>query len=362
MTLTLIERLNAILQLENYLALVITALATWVFYLLALRAISEERHRIFKRQFRRLSIKITIFSFIYALYQALKTQFIGGFDLEPVSIYIGIAAVFLAALLLIEILKTAAFEYFFSMSRKEGVPLLLVNVSSLILSLMIAGWLATTLLDLQLASLLTTSAVLSIVLGLALQDTLGNLFAAISLQIDKPFELDDWIEIKTGDEKISGQVKEISWRGTVLLAVTDEYITIPNRMIAQCQIVNFSGKQRPFYRGYFFRIPFGSDLAKVKSILLDSVREIPGVSSASPSLAIVTDTTDSWITLKVVYPITNYGSQYLIADQFYSNALKNLEALGIRLASPRLRLRLDAQSDVSPSICISPSSGIKSER
>ena len=41
-------------------------------------------------------------------------------------------------------------------------------------------------------SLLTTSALLTAVIGLSLQDTLGNLFAAISLQIDKPFELDDW--------------------------------------------------------------------------------------------------------------------------------------------------------------------------
>lgn len=355
MTLTLIDRFNSILQLENYLTLVVAALATWGFYLLGLRAISEERHRIFRRQFRALSIKTTIFSFTYAGYHALRA--LDRIELDQLSIYAGTAAVFLAALLLIEILKTAAFEYFFTMSRKDGVPLLLVNVSSLILSLLIAGWLATTLLDLQLASLLTTSAVLSIVLGLALQDTLGNLFAAISLQIDKPFELDDWIELKTGDDKIAGQVKEISWRGTVLLAVTDEYITIPNRMIAQCQIVNFSGKIKPFYRGYFFRIPFGSDLEKIKSILLQTVSEVPGVSSESPSLAIVTDTTESWITLKVVYPITNYGSQYLIADTFYSKALTKLDSLGIRLAGPRLRVQ--GTSDEGPSVCFSQPTEIK---
>ena len=42
--------------------------------------------------------------------------------------------------------------------------------------------------------------------------------------------------------------------------VTEEYITLPNRLIAQCQIVNFSGRLRPFYRGYFFRIPFSTFL------------------------------------------------------------------------------------------------------
>jgi small-conductance mechanosensitive channel len=133
-------------------------------------------------------------------------------------------------------------EYFFFYSKKAGVPLLLVNIASLILFLIICAWAMTYFFDVKVTSVLATSAVLTIVLGLAMQETLGNLFAAISLQIDKPFAMDDWIELHHNGEIIAGQVKELSWRATLLQSMTDEMITIPNRTISQWQIINFSGK------------------------------------------------------------------------------------------------------------------------
>lgn len=335
---TTLKKLNSLLILENYLALALAGFAAWIFYVVLMKSISAERHDIFRKLFRALAAQITVFSFFYAAHQALVSWPIEEFVSTQISLYLAFTTVILGGFLVIQVLRIVAFEYFFFASPRAGVPKLLINVCSLLLSLFIFGWLATSILDLQITSILTTSAVVSIVLGLALQDTLGNLFAAISLQIDKPFELDDWIELKNGDEKISGQVKELSWRATVLLAVTEEYITLPNRLIAQCQIVNFSGRLRPFYRGYFFRIPFSTSVADAKTALRKAISEIPEILSDPPSLIIITETTDSWVTLKVVYALTNYGSQYVIADKFYEAALRNLADAKIHLASPRLAI------------------------
>ena len=60
--------------------------------------------------------------------------------------------------------------------------------------------------------LLTTTAVGAVVLGFALQDTLGNLFAGLAIQVEKPFRVGHWIQI--GDRE--GQVQEITWRATKL--------------------------------------------------------------------------------------------------------------------------------------------------
>ena len=60
--------------------------------------------------------------------------------------------------------------------------------------------------------LLTTSAVGAVVVGFALQDTLGNLFAGLAIQIEKPFRVGQWMQI--GDRE--GQVQEITWRATKL--------------------------------------------------------------------------------------------------------------------------------------------------
>ena len=60
--------------------------------------------------------------------------------------------------------------------------------------------------------LLTTSAVGAVVVGFALQDTLGNLFAGLAIQIEKPFRVGQWMQV--GDRE--GQVQEITWRATKL--------------------------------------------------------------------------------------------------------------------------------------------------
>ena len=91
---------------------------------------------------------------------------------------------------------------------RAGVPVLLVNLFSLLLSAVIGFWMMTGIFEFNLAPLLATSAVFSIVLGLALQDTLGNLFAGVALQLDKPYEMGAAIEVTTSSQKWVGQVRK----------------------------------------------------------------------------------------------------------------------------------------------------------
>ena len=67
--------------------------------------------------------------------------------------------------------------------------------------------------DVNLGALFTTSAIFGVILGLALQDTLGNFFAGISLQADRPFQVGDVIMV--GAEKHTGVVEEITWRAVI---------------------------------------------------------------------------------------------------------------------------------------------------
>jgi len=281
---------------------------------------------------------VVLFGIAFGLHKGLRTSDLLVESFPEISVYSGFLAIILGSVVVILTLKIIAYDFFFFKSMRAGVPLLLFNVFSLVLSLLIFGWILASFFNVQLTSVLITSAVLTIVLGLALQDTLGNLFAAISLQIDKPFELDDWIELKNENEKIAGQVKELSWRSTILLAITEEYITIPNRMLAQWQIVNFSARLRPFYRGYYFRIPFESSIETARAALLKAISTIPEACATPAPLVIVTETTDSWVLLKAIYAITDYGSQYVIADRFYASALDELAKSGIVLAKNRLQL------------------------
>jgi small-conductance mechanosensitive channel/CRP-like cAMP-binding protein len=84
--------------------------------------------------------------------------------------------------------------------------------------------------------LLATSAVGAVVVGFALQDTLGNLFAGLAIQIEKPFRVGHWISIG-GNE---GQVEEVTWRATKLRTKNGQFLIVPNSIISKDAILNYS--------------------------------------------------------------------------------------------------------------------------
>lgn len=228
------------------------------------------------------------------------------------------------------------FEYLFFRSMTAGVPILLVNIFTLVLSLIIGIWLLNAIFSFRLMPLVATSAVFSIVLGLALQDTLGNLFSGIALQLDKPFSIGDWIEIFTGNQKLTGLVTEITWRATVLVSVTDEIITIPNRLVSQSQVNNYAAKTGPIIRSQTFRIPYGTPIKNAKAILIKSIGSVKGIRKLPEPIVIVTESAESWITMKLIYYIDDFGRQFLINDEVLTCTLDALNKEKILLAPQRL--------------------------
>ncbi len=228
--------------------------------------------------------------------------------------------------------------WLFANSAREGVPLLLVDLFSVGATLVAFAALVHRVFLIEVTSLLATSAVVSVVLGLALQDTLGNLFSGISIQIDRPFRLGDWIEVRSGADKVSGQVMELTWRSTVLMAIGEELITIPNRTVAQGLVLNYSGRERPFVRVYIFRVPLEANVEAARSALLDAARGTQGVLEEPAPSALVAETTESWIALKLIVFIGDYGSQYSVADRVQTRALALLAERGLALATARVKL------------------------
>ena len=93
-----------------------------------------------------------------------------------------------------------------------------------------------------LQGLLATSGIIAIVLGLALQSTLSDLFSGISLTIEKPYELGDEILLEGG---IEGQVIQVNWRSTRLRNAANDVVVIPNSAIAKMRIQNHTaGRKR----------------------------------------------------------------------------------------------------------------------
>jgi small-conductance mechanosensitive channel/CRP-like cAMP-binding protein len=84
--------------------------------------------------------------------------------------------------------------------------------------------------------LLTTSAVSAVVVGFALQDTLGNAFSGLAIQSEKPFHVGDWVRL--GD--FDGRVTEVTWRATKIRTKTGNLVVVPNNIVGKEAIINYS--------------------------------------------------------------------------------------------------------------------------
>ncbi|MES2029171.1 MAG: mechanosensitive ion channel family protein [Pseudomonadota bacterium] len=88
-----------------------------------------------------------------------------------------------------------------------------------------------------LGTLLTTSGVVAVIFGLALQNTLGDVFSGIALTLGKAYVLGDWIRLSDGTE---GRVTETNWRSTNLLTGANNVVVLPNSILARQGVTNLS--------------------------------------------------------------------------------------------------------------------------
>jgi small-conductance mechanosensitive channel/CRP-like cAMP-binding protein len=130
-------------------------------------------------------------------------------------------------------------------------------------------------------SLIAGSAVLSVVLGLALKDTLGNLFAGIAIQAQQPFEIGDWIQFDTNPSHI-GRVVEFNWRAIKVITLDDVEVWIPNAKLGDGLIVNFTKPHRYSRRSVYVHAPYHAPPRLVQSLILNAMAEANGVLREPP--------------------------------------------------------------------------------
>jgi small-conductance mechanosensitive channel len=330
--------LYSIISLETYILLTILVLANWIIYKGFLVKVSAERHRSLKKHFFGLFRNFVFLSVFFVTFLFVHRSE-GDFEfLQRIAPYLGLLTFLWGSMVFVKSCRLLVLEYLFMGSIQAGVPILLVNIFSLLLSIMLVFWVVSRVFGVQLGPLLATSAAFSIVLGLALQDTLGNLFAGISLQLDKSYEIGDWIEVTYGAQKSIGQVKEITWRSTLLVGFSEELITLPNRFMAQAQISNYSPPDQPIVRSQTFKIPFGSSIDKAKEVLEAAATGIEEVRNLPAPFAFVRETMDSAICVKLIYFIDSYGAQYVVGDKVLRKGIEALSQNGIEMFKPEFRV------------------------
>jgi CRP-like cAMP-binding protein len=184
--------------------------------------------------------------------------------------------------------------------------------------------------EVDIGALMTTSAILSVVVGLALQESLSNVFAGIMLTIDRPFKPGDWVEVD-GKE---GKVLDANWRSTRVLTRDDDIIYVPNSTMAKGNIVNLTDPTPEHLCKKRIGIEYGAPPNKVRNVLVDVMSHVAGVlADPSPDVYLV-EYGDSAILYDLRFWINNYDRRTRIEAEIMRAVWYRLKREGINIPFP----------------------------
>jgi small-conductance mechanosensitive channel/CRP-like cAMP-binding protein len=216
--------------------------------------------------------------------------------------------------------------------RSQGVaaPAVLGSVVSVLLYGLGAGIIAHRWFGVELTPFLATSAVVGAVLGLALQDTLGNLFSGIALHSEAPFRVGDWVRLGDRD----GRVEQVSWRATRLRTWFGDTLTIPNNEVARHPILNYSLPREAHSRIVQFGVNYQTPPNKVISVLAHTVEQIEGLRrDPRPSIRII-GYQDFSILYEVRYYFDDYAEYRRIEGEIFRLVWYHFRRHGIEIPYP----------------------------
>jgi small conductance mechanosensitive channel len=191
-------------------------------------------------------------------------------------------------------------------------------------------------LGVNVAAALAGLGVAGIAVGFAAQDTLSNMISGITIFLDKPFKVGDWIT--TTD--VYGQVSEITLRTTRIRTKRNTWIVIPNRAIIDSTLENHS-KRGEMRVDVPVGIAYKEDIDEARGVLLEAVRGIPGQAAGkNPEVAVVA-LGNSSVDLHVRIWIEDPGDLRPSEAAVVEASKKALDAAGIEIPFPHLQLFVD---------------------
>lgn len=189
--------------------------------------------------------------------------------------------------------------------------------------------------------LLTTSAVGAVVVGFALQDTLGNLFAGLAIQIDKPFRVGQWIAL--GDRE--GQVQEVTWRATKVRTKNGQLLIIPNSVIAKEPVLNFSEPTVPTLIEVEVGASYDTPPNEVKRAIHEAIANAPLVMTAPEPQVLIKGFGDSAVDYLAQFWIEDYAIDRYAVDQVKANIWYEFRRRNIEIPWP---IQIQYERDEEP--------------
>lgn len=215
-------------------------------------------------------------------------------------------------------------------SWQANVPRLFRDLSRVFLILCGVAIVLSVVWGADLGGVIAALGVGSIVIGLALQDTLGNLFSGIALLFERPFGEGDWIEV----DSVKGKVIEINWRSVHILTRELEMLIIPNAVLAGATIRNYRRPQKLHIEPVDIGFSYSDPPNKIKRIMKETALATKGVLHKPEPVIQTISYDDSSISYRVRLFLADYDKVPQIRDEFVTRIWYAAERNNLNIPFP----------------------------
>ena len=196
-------------------------------------------------------------------------------------------------------------------------------------------YLAFSELGIDLLGVLATLAVFSLIIGLAMQQTLGNIVNSFMLALDQPFEVGDRIEV----EGKLGSVVSVGILSTKILTHEENLVVIPNNSLVNSTIINHArgggdGEGRRISLVQDIGVSYDEDIDHVKYTILKLLRECPYVLETPEPRVLLIELGDFAKLFRMYCWVGDYSDEYVTRDWVLKNLDEQFKDEGIEIPYP----------------------------
>lgn len=211
-------------------------------------------------------------------------------------------------------------------------------------SVLLVGVLVTlSTVGISVTPLLTALGVGGLAVGLALQDTLANLFAGFHLLVSRQVRPGDFVRLGSGQE---GYVEDITWRYTTIRQLPNDLVIVPNGQLASAVTVNFSLPDASQAVLVEVGVGYDSNLDDVERVTVEVakevLREVAGAAADFVPFIRFHTFGDSAIAFTVILRAQHYTDQYLLTHEFVKRLHRRYRFEGISIPYPQRTVHLQS--------------------
>ena len=181
-------------------------------------------------------------------------------------------------------------------------------------------------------TLIATSGVFAIILGLALQSTLSDVFSGIALNLSKAYEVGDWIVLSDGFE---GRVVETNWRTTHLLNASNDLVVLPNSGLAKAQLTNLSSPNRSHGVKLHVRVAPTKAPSAISDVMHTVLLSSNSILLAPPPTVEIKSLDAQAIEFELSFRVKDFAASSTAKHEVYDLIYRHTLAAGLVLAQPR---------------------------